>query len=587
MSHTRSHPLAYLIELFETRTSRYYSILKKSIAYQLLGWESEYTQQARFKVFLELLEEHIPFYFLKKNVMPRTLHAKLGPHSDGMPDGTPDKVPDGTPDKVPDVLQALLPRYLDMGCGFAAFYDYMQKQGVQCDYTGVDAVDDHVSYCQHTYATQDRVRFFKGSFLETNTSPLWLQQGLQQGSQQGSQRGLQRESQSGLYDVAFISGALNVNIASETYKNANELLVSFIVTRLLHTTAPYLLVNFLHAHSNKKENFFAYHDPHHLSFVLETFGIEVLAMREHYLPNDFTLLLSSPVALNTAKLLRAFHNMQDVPSVDGINGTLSTIDSHHLRVTKPTSKTPKPTSEEVLGADDNYGVSSALHHDVQAERVLYTDGGCSGNPGPGAWAFVEANTGYHKTGSETHTTNNKMELCAVIAALRYVQNNVSKSTEKNIQQNEHKDLQYDGSDDATVLQSRKKTTVSEAQEQQMVQNTASPINQQAIQKKIIPPKEIPKKMAKKMARVIIVTDSQYVKQGMEVWIHTWKKNNWQKANGDAVLNKELWILLDALVQAQDVQWRWVKGHSGDIYNEQCHDLLQHEIRSQIKSQRRP
>ena len=67
--------------------------------------------------------------------------------------------------------------------------------------------------------------------------------------------------------------------------------------------------------------------------------------------------------------------------------------------------------------------------------------------------------------------------------------------------------------------------------------------------------------------LIIYTDSKYVKDGIESWIINWKKNGWKTANKKKVSNKELWIELDENVNLHNVEWFWVKGHSGNHYNE--------------------
>jgi len=136
---------------------------------------------------------------------------------------------------------------------------------------------------------------------------------------------------------------------------------------------------------------------------------------------------------------------------------------------------------------------------------IYTDGGCSGNPGPGGWAFVLTADGQRtkKSGGEAHTTNNKMELSAVINALKEVNNTPAWAA----------------------------------------------------------------------APVTVVTDSQYVKNGITSWIHNWVKNGWKTASKQPVKNKEYWIALKALVDSLDVSWRWVKGHSGNELNEECDTMV--------------
>lgn len=125
---------------------------------------------------------------------------------------------------------------------------------------------------------------------------------------------------------------------------------------------------------------------------------------------------------------------------------------------------------------------------------LYTDGACKGNPGPGGWGYLLkcGENSIQDSGSEKDTTNNRMELMAVI-------------------------------------------------------NGLSKLN--------------------RFCNVIISTDSQYVKNGMEEWIHNWKKNGWKSSNKKPVKNVDLWQQLDALVQKFNASWEWVKGHSGHVENE--------------------
>ncbi|MFB0975115.1 MAG: ribonuclease HI [Tolumonas sp.] len=73
-------------------------------------------------------------------------------------------------------------------------------------------------------------------------------------------------------------------------------------------------------------------------------------------------------------------------------------------------------------------------------------------------------------------------------------------------------------------------------------------------------------------QVQLTTDSQYVRQGITQWIHGWKKKGWKTANREPVKNVDLWLLLDAEIQRHDVEWHWVKGHSGHPENERCDEL---------------
>lgn len=143
------------------------------------------------------------------------------------------------------------------------------------------------------------------------------------------------------------------------------------------------------------------------------------------------------------------------------------------------------------------------------EVTIYTDGGCSGNPGPGGWGVVVIynNQARELSGGEKNTTNNRMELTAAINALSVVKNTP-----------EFKNLP-----------------------------------------------------------VTVNIDSQYVKNGITVWIKNWKLKNWRTADKKPVKNQDLWILLDELNSSLNVKWNWVKGHAGIQYNEICDQLCQKEI----------
>ena len=137
---------------------------------------------------------------------------------------------------------------------------------------------------------------------------------------------------------------------------------------------------------------------------------------------------------------------------------------------------------------------------------MYTDGACKGNPGPGGWGALLRGGGHEKElfGGEPATTNNRMELLAVIEALAAL---------------------------------------------------------------------------KRPCQVDLYLDSQYVRQGITSWIHGWKKKGWRTAAGQPVKNIELWQRLDALVGSHDVQWHWVKGHSGDPGNERADALANRGVAS--------
>ena len=77
--------------------------------------------------------------------------------------------------------------------------------------------------------------------------------------------------------------------------------------------------------------------------------------------------------------------------------------------------------------------------------------------------------------------------------------------------------------------------------------------------------------------IIITTDSNYVKDGITKWIHNWKKNGWKTANKKAVKNKNLWLELDNLVNQHQINWQWIKGHSGHPDNEKADQLANDAI----------
>ena len=138
------------------------------------------------------------------------------------------------------------------------------------------------------------------------------------------------------------------------------------------------------------------------------------------------------------------------------------------------------------------------------ELFAYTDGACSGNPGPGGWGvLLQAKTGEtvvkerELKGGAPVTTNNQMELMAAISALEAL-------------------------DRATAI--------------------------------------------------TIVTDSNYVKNGITSWIHGWKRNGWKNAAKKPVANTDLWQRLDLARNGHDVTWEWVKGHAGHPENERADEL---------------
>ena len=78
--------------------------------------------------------------------------------------------------------------------------------------------------------------------------------------------------------------------------------------------------------------------------------------------------------------------------------------------------------------------------------------------------------------------------------------------------------------------------------------------------------------------IILTTDSNYVKNGITQWIHNWKKKGWKTANKKPVKNKEFWLQLDVEIQRHQIEWKWVKGHSGHPENERADELANEAVK---------
>ena len=131
--------------------------------------------------------------------------------------------------------------------------------------------------------------------------------------------------------------------------------------------------------------------------------------------------------------------------------------------------------------------------------IIYTDGACRGNPGPGGWGALLNYKGKIKElyGAEKLTTNNRMELMAAIQALEILT---------------------------------------------------------------------------KPCSVQLNSDSVYVLKGITDWMPNWKKRGWKTASKSPVKNEDLWRRLDAAIAKHTIEWKWVKGHSGDIGNDKADAL---------------
>jgi ribonuclease HI len=85
------------------------------------------------------------------------------------------------------------------------------------------------------------------------------------------------------------------------------------------------------------------------------------------------------------------------------------------------------------------------------------------------------------------------------------------------------------------------------------------------------------KAIEKKSAITLITDSKYVKDGIQSWIQNWKKNGWKTAAKKPVKNKELWIELDELIARHNITWEWVKGHAGNTHNEKADYLARRYI----------
>ncbi|MGB1237987.1 MAG: ribonuclease HI [Pseudomonadales bacterium] len=80
------------------------------------------------------------------------------------------------------------------------------------------------------------------------------------------------------------------------------------------------------------------------------------------------------------------------------------------------------------------------------------------------------------------------------------------------------------------------------------------------------------RILKRPCDIILTTDSQYVRKGISEWIGGWKRNGWKTAAKKPVKNADLWQQLDAQTEQHNIDWRWVKGHSGHPDNELADQL---------------
>lgn len=81
--------------------------------------------------------------------------------------------------------------------------------------------------------------------------------------------------------------------------------------------------------------------------------------------------------------------------------------------------------------------------------------------------------------------------------------------------------------------------------------------------------------------VEVVTDSEYVKNGITKWIHGWKRNGWRTSSKKPVVNQDLWERLDELAAKHQIHWTWTKGHATHADNNRCDELAQRAAREQL------
>ena len=93
------------------------------------------------------------------------------------------------------------------------------------------------------------------------------------------------------------------------------------------------------------------------------------------------------------------------------------------------------------------------------------------------------------------------------------------------------------------------------------------------------------RLLKESCSVEVVTDSNYLKNGITTWIHGWKRNGWRTADKKPVVNQDLWMTLDGLVASHKIKWEWTKGHASHEDNNRCDELASQAAREQISSRK--
>ena len=86
--------------------------------------------------------------------------------------------------------------------------------------------------------------------------------------------------------------------------------------------------------------------------------------------------------------------------------------------------------------------------------------------------------------------------------------------------------------------------------------------------------------------VEVVTDSEYVKNGITIWIHAWKRRNWMTTEKKPVVNQDLWQELDELAARHKTTWKWTKGHATHADNNRCDELASNAAKNQKSGAKR-
>ena len=93
------------------------------------------------------------------------------------------------------------------------------------------------------------------------------------------------------------------------------------------------------------------------------------------------------------------------------------------------------------------------------------------------------------------------------------------------------------------------------------------------------------RLLKESCSIEVVTDSNYLKNGITTWIHGWKRNGWKTSDKKPVVNQDLWMELDGLVTNHKLKWEWTKGHASHEDNNRCDELASQAAREQISSRK--